>query len=73
MNKHFVLIIEYLTGTCAFLTDKSDIQEALNEFLELQSNQYNSADKSCMMPQVISAKIVRLYYDNKKKEAINEK
>ena len=61
--KHFVLIIEYTTGSCAFLTDNINLQKALQEFEEARLSKYNVDDKSSMIPEIISAKLFRLYYN----------
>ena len=64
MSKHFVLIIEYTTGECAFPVDTDNLQEALAEFQEEVKTSFSSVigDKSFALPQIVSARIVKLYY-----------
>lgn len=64
-NKHFVLIVEYTSGKCAFLTDTDDLAEALDEFRAEVRNSFSSSalgDKAFALPQIISAEIVSTYY-----------
>lgn len=62
--KHFVLLVEYLSGECAFPTDKDNLIDALKEFEEEQRSIYNGAmgDKTFALPMILSAKIVKTYY-----------
>ena len=65
MNKHFVLLVEYTTGECAFPVDTDDLAEALDEFrAELRQSFSDSVmgDKTFALPQIVSAKIVKIYY-----------
>ena len=62
--KHFVLLVEYASGECAFPTEKDNLLDALKEFEKEQRNVYNGAigDKTFSLPPIISAKIVKTYY-----------
>ena len=64
MDKHFILLVEYASGECAFPTDTDDIQKALSEFQEEVKASFPKAleDKAFSLPQIISARIVKLYY-----------
>lgn len=65
MNKHFVLVVQYASGECAFPTDTDDLIDALDEFKAAVRESFADSaigDKSFSFPQVLSAKIVKLYY-----------
>ena len=65
MTKHFVLVIQYSTGECAFPTDTDDLAEALDEFRAELCQSFSSnvmGDKTFTLPQIVSAKIVKVYY-----------
>lgn len=65
MDKPFVLIVQYASGECAFPTDTDDLIDALDEFKnEIRKSFADSVmgDKSFYLPQILSAKIVKLYY-----------
>lgn len=65
MNKHFILIVEYSSGKCAFPTDTDDLVEALDEFrADLRRSFSDSvmSDKTFTLPQIVSAEIVKIYY-----------
>ena len=64
MSKHFALLVEYTSGECVFPTDTDDIQKALSEFQQEVRASFSSVldDKSFSLPQIISAKIVKMYY-----------
>lgn len=64
MKKHFVLIVEYVCGECAFLTNTPNLQQALKEFDDVRRKQASDSvlfDKSTALPEVQSAKIIRLF------------
>ncbi len=66
MKKHFVLLVTYVSGECAFLTDTPNLQRALKEFDLVRKKQVSDSvlfDKSMALPEVQSAKIVRLFYN----------
>ncbi len=66
MKKHFVLLVKYVSGECAFLTDTPNLQRALKEFDLVRKKQMSDSvlfDKSTLLPEVQSAKLVRLFYD----------
>ena len=66
MNKyHFVLIVEYTSGKCAFPTDTDDLQRALREFEEEYRKSFSLStleDKTFTLPTILSAQIVKMYY-----------
>lgn len=65
LNKHFILLVQYTSGECAFPTDMDDLTEALEEFKgELKQSFSESvlSDKTFTLPQIVSAKIVKIYY-----------
>lgn len=67
MPYHFVLIVKYLSGECAFPVDTDDLQKALKEFEEAQKQSVENSvlmDKSFSLPTIVSAKIVKLFYRN---------
>ena len=69
IKKHFVLFVTYVSGECAFLTDIPSLPEALEEFEEVRRRQASDSvlfDKSTMLPEVQSAKLVRLFYNEER-------
>lgn len=64
MSKYYTLIVDYLSGSCAFATDKTDLVEALNEFDEVRRAEFAEAvgDKTFALPDIISARLVKTYY-----------
>ena len=69
--KKYVLIIQYLSGEIAVLTNHNDLNTALNKFIETKYKQL-MRDKSAPLPEIISAKVVPLMYDSIYEENINE-
>ena len=66
MKKHFVLLVKYVSGECAFLTDTPNLQRALKEFDIVRKKDMSDSvlfDKSMALPEVQSAKLVRLFYN----------
>ena len=66
MKKHFVLLVKYVSGECAFLTDTPNLQRALREFDIIRKKDMSDSvlfDKSTALPEVQSAKLVRIYYN----------
>jgi hypothetical protein len=66
IKKHFVLVVKYISGECAFLTDTPNLQRALKEFDIIRKKDVSDSvlfDKSTALPEVQSAKLVRLYYN----------
>lgn len=63
MDKHFVLIIRYECGQCAYLTDTMEIDKALAEFKETQKIKFKDSVmfKDFNLPVITSAEILPLY------------
>ena len=63
MDKHFVLIVRYECGQCAFLTDTMDIDKAITEFKQLQQIKFKDSVmfKDFKLPVITSAEILPLY------------
>ena len=64
MNKHFILLIQYTNGECAFPTDTDDLMLAMSEFKSEYLKGFSKQvleDKTFSLPKIISAKIVRVY------------
>ena len=64
MDKHFVLLIQYTTGECAFPTDTDDLMQALTEFKSEYLKGFSKEvleSKTFSLPKVVSARIVRIY------------
>ena len=65
-RKQFVLLVTYVSGECAFLTSSPNLQKALEEFDKARRKNVSDSvlfDKSTALPEVQSAKLVRLYYN----------
>lgn len=64
MQKHFVLVVNYLGGKkCAFLTNCADLASALSEFrgYQIKNKKDILEDKSySLYPEIVSAEIVRI-------------
>ena len=63
MEKHFVLILRYECGQCAFLTDTMEIDKAIAEFKKLQQTKFKDSVmfKDFQLPVITSAEILTLY------------
>ena len=69
--KHFVLLVKYVSGECAFLTDTPNLQRALKEFEIVRKRDISDSvlfDKSMALPEVQSARIVKLFYNKEDNE-----
>ena len=64
MNKHFVLLVNFPQGECAFPTDTEDLIGALKEFDMERRTGFSTSilnDKNFALPRIVSARIVKIF------------
>lgn len=64
MNKHFILLVQFINGECAFPVDTDDLMQAMTEFKSEYLKGFSKEvleDKTFSLPKIACARIVRVY------------
>ena len=62
MTNKFCLLLKYETGECAYITEKPDLVDALNEYkMKLEEAHADQCFKCYTLPEIKEAKIVRIH------------
>ena len=62
VGNKFCLLVKYETGECAFVTEKPDLRDALDEYINsLEQEQGEQCFKCYSLPEIKEVKLVKVF------------